>query len=126
MGVAIKKLEGVADVNVSLSKGIGTIQLKPGNKVTLGEIRKGVEGAGVTPKEATAKLTGQLDQQNGTLRIKVPETNELFEIASVQTAPQKSEEVLKQMVGQQLKFVIVIPEAKGGTQPPITIRDFWK
>jgi copper chaperone CopZ len=47
----LKKLKGVKDVTVSLNKGTAIVELKPGNKVTVEDIKKIVRKNGFTPKE---------------------------------------------------------------------------
>lgn len=48
---SLKKLPGIKDVSVSLNKGTATIELKPGNKVTVAEIKDVVRKNGFTLKE---------------------------------------------------------------------------
>jgi hypothetical protein len=122
----MKKISGVADAEVSLSKGMATIKLNPGNKVRFEQVRKAVENSGVTPKEATVKMSGELGFDNARFTVKVPETAESFEVAAIASTPEKSEQVLRQSIGQRLNFVVVIPPVKGNVQRAITIKDFWK
>ena len=122
----MKKIDGVADAEVSLSKGMATIKLNPGNKVRFEQVRKAVENSGVTPKEATVKMSGELGFDNARFTVKVLETAESFAVAAIASTPEKSEQVLRQSIGQRLNFVVVIPPAKGNAQPAITIKDFWK
>ena len=122
----MKKIDGVADAEVSLTKGLATIKLNPGNKVRFEQVRKAVESRGVTPKDATVKLSGQLGFDNGRFRVAVAGTNESFEVATIASTPDKSEQALKQFIDQQLSFVVIIPAIEGKAQPAITIKDFWK
>jgi copper chaperone CopZ len=126
VSVAMKKIDGISDAEVSLSKGTATIQLNPGNQVRLEQIRKAVEDSGVTPKEATIKMRGELGFESGHFTVKVLATNESFDVDAIPSTPDKSEQALKQFIGQELNFVVFIPPAKGKTQRGVTIKDFWK
>jgi len=48
---SLKKIDGVKDVSISLNKGLATIELKPGNHVTIDDIKRVIEKNGFTPKE---------------------------------------------------------------------------
>lgn len=48
---SLKKLPGVKTVSVSLNRGTATIELKPGNQVTVEDIKAVVRKNGFTPKE---------------------------------------------------------------------------
>ncbi|MDE1975681.1 MAG: heavy-metal-associated domain-containing protein [Elusimicrobia bacterium] len=52
MTKGLEKIKGVAKVVVSLNAGTATLDLAPGNEVTLKEIRRVVREHGFTPKEA--------------------------------------------------------------------------
>lgn len=64
---AIRKLPGVASVDVSLSKGLAVIQLKPGNTLTPEQLWETVRKNGFTPKEASVSVRGSLE--GGRLKV---------------------------------------------------------
>lgn len=80
MSVAVKKVQGVESVKVSLNEGRAMIVLKPGNSVRLEQIRKAVEEQGFTPKDAKVKAVGDLTGTSGKLRFKVSGSNEVFPV----------------------------------------------
>jgi len=51
MEKSLKKMDGVKKVKVSLNKGTAIIDLKPGNEVTIEQIKEIVRRNGFTPKE---------------------------------------------------------------------------
>lgn len=58
MRVALQKIDGVESVEVSLNEGMATIQFKPGNEVTVDEVRQVAIDSGFTPKHATVRIAG--------------------------------------------------------------------
>ena len=80
MSVSIKKIPGVESVNVSLKQGLVSITLKPGNTITLTQVRKAIKDDAFTPKEARVVAVGELAAANGRLRFKVAGTNEVFPV----------------------------------------------
>ena len=87
MSVSIQKIPGVESVNVGINRGLVTVTLKPGNTVTMEQIRKAILNDAFTPKEAHIVAVGQLVSQNGKLQFRVAGTNETFPVAST---PQQS------------------------------------
>lgn len=80
MSVAIKKVEGVESVKVSLNEGRAWIRLKPGNSIRLEQIWKAVNEQGFTPREARIIAVGDLTSSNGKLIFKVSGINEVYEV----------------------------------------------
>ncbi len=65
MSVAIKKLDGVESADVSLEKASADIRLKPGNTVTLSELRRIIREAGYPTKDARVDARGAIVDRNG-------------------------------------------------------------
>ena len=65
MSVAIKKLDSVESVDVSLEKATADIRLKPGNVVTLPQLRRIIRQAGYPTKDARVDARGTLVDRNG-------------------------------------------------------------
>ena len=76
----MKKLPGVESVKVSLNEGKAAMELKPGNSVSIEQIRKAITDQGFTPKEATVTAIGDLSGSNGKLQFKVRGTNDVFPV----------------------------------------------
>lgn len=94
----MKKLDGVRDARVSLNEGKAVVALDPANKVSLADIRKLVERNGFTPQGATVTLRARVVAAGDTLRLEVPETKEMFHVATTPYADNVAE--LKKHVGQ--------------------------
>jgi copper chaperone CopZ len=65
VSVAIKKLDGVQLVEVSLEKASADIRLGPGNKITLPQLRRVIRQAGYPTKEAAVEARGTFVERNG-------------------------------------------------------------
>jgi copper chaperone CopZ len=66
VSVAIKKLDGVASVEVSLERASADIRLKPDNKITLPQLRQIIKKNGYPTKDAQVTARGQIVDQKGT------------------------------------------------------------
>ena len=80
MGVALKKIDGVKSVEVSLNQGLARVYMKSDNKVSLEELRKAIETRGFTPKEAKVKVKGKVVQADGGHQLEVTGTRDKFKI----------------------------------------------
>jgi len=65
VSVAIKKLDGVESVDVSLEKASADIRLKPGNAITLPQLRRIIRQSGYPTKEAHIEARGTVVERNG-------------------------------------------------------------
>lgn len=81
MSVSIKKIAGVESVNVSLKQGLTSIRLKPGNTVTLEQVRKAIQADAFTPQQARITAVGKLSSMKGATIFKVAGTGEAFPLA---------------------------------------------
>ena len=79
--MAIKKIEGVESVNVSLNEGKARIQFKPGNMVRWNTIIESVKNKGFTPKEARVTAITALELKDGKARATIIGSNETFQPA---------------------------------------------
>lgn len=69
-------------MNVSLKTGLVSIALKPGNAVTLQQVRQAILNDAFKPKEARVVVVGDLLSKAGKLQFKVAGTNERFPVAA--------------------------------------------
>jgi copper chaperone CopZ len=63
--VAVRKLEGVESVDVSLERASADIRLRPGNRVALAQLRQIIRDNGFTSKEATVTALGMPIERGG-------------------------------------------------------------
>ena len=66
-------------VAVSLNQGLATVKLKPGNTVTMEQLRKAVEKNGFVTKQAEVIVRGQL-LFSGKPQLKVLGTDETYDL----------------------------------------------
>lgn len=78
MSAAIRKIEGVAGVDVSLSGKFADVTLKPGNRVDPERIRQATRESGFSPKEADVKVAGQLVERDGKPALAVAELDTVY------------------------------------------------
>ena len=71
MSVAIRKLEGVESVEVSLARGQASLRLRAGNRVTLAQLRQLVKNNGFSPREAAVTVLGDLVEKADTVTLSV-------------------------------------------------------
>ncbi len=105
--MAVQKLDGVESVEVSLERASADIRLKPGNKVTLPQLRKIIRQSGYPTSDARVEARGTfverngkpaLDLQNGTfleLSAKPPAVRvDAVDVTGVSRVVEKDREVL--------------------------------
>ena len=74
---ALKKFAEVQKAEVSLNRGIASMQMKPGNKIKVTELWEVVTRNGFTTKETKAVLRGEILEG---ARIRIPESGEIYSI----------------------------------------------
>lgn len=70
--VAVKKIEGVESVDVSLNGGLAVIRLAPENRVSVDQLRDAIRRNGFTPRDAEVRVTGKVVERDGRLALAVP------------------------------------------------------
>ena len=81
MSVALRKIDGVTEVKVTLKEGRAKVTLQPGNTVTLAALRRAVERNGFTPKEARVTMEAEVIQDGARgLTVRVTGTSETFAV----------------------------------------------
>jgi len=111
VSVAIKKVNGVQDVRVSLNQGTAVIRLKEGNRVDVEQLRDIIRKNGFTPKDSDVKVAGKVVERNGkpALEVNGPDIVYLLE---GNVAP------LRGMTGKQVVLAGQVPETRGKNEPP--------
>ncbi len=80
--VALKGVNGVESVNVSLNRGNADVKLKPGNTATMAQLYSAVARNGFTNREATISARGQIVADAGGWKFQVSGTGESFQLHS--------------------------------------------
>jgi len=71
VSVALKKVEGVASVEVSLKEGTARILLKPDNRVDPERFRRVARDNGFTPKGSDVRVAGRVIEHGGKPALEV-------------------------------------------------------
>lgn len=78
--VAIKNIEGVQSVDVSLSKGLATVVFAPGNHVRYEQLLAAIDKNGFVVKGAKMVADGTIENNGGTVSLRVSGSNDLFRL----------------------------------------------
>ncbi len=87
MRVAIKKVPGVETIDVSLERAVADVRLRPGNTLTLPQLRQIIKDNGFTSREATVDVVGTLVDRRGKPALNVTGTDIVIEITADAKAP---------------------------------------
>jgi hypothetical protein len=77
----MRKVDGVESVEVSLERAAATINLRPGNRITLAQLRQIIKNNGFSAKEATVSVVGTLTERGGKPALTVTGTDIVWLIA---------------------------------------------
>jgi copper chaperone CopZ len=113
VSVALKGVNGVESVEVSLNKGLATVTLKPGNTVTMARLQNAITKNGFTTKQSKVTVIGTLAAADGKLTLRVSGSNESF------TLLPEGQNVgdFRQLAGKPVTVEGVVPELAKGAKP---------
>lgn len=114
MSVAIRKLEGVESVDVSLTRGEASIQLRAGNRVTLQQLRQLVKNNGFNPREAAVTVTGDLIAKGNTVTLAVSGSGGVLTLASDPASPAAYQQVRDRLTSSPRGVTMqgIVPESR--------------
>lgn len=108
MSAALQKMDGVAKVQLAAETGQVVVELKPGNKITLEQLRRVVRSNGYPTKEAEVTAHGRVVHASGTATFDLMNGSTLVltdasqnasegvvEMKGIATANEKNEERLR-------------------------------
>ena len=78
--VAIRKLEGIESVDVSLERASADMRLRPANRVTLPQLRQIIKNNGFSSKDASVTVVGTLSQRDAQIVLTVTGTDSVWQI----------------------------------------------
>ena len=78
MRVALKSVNGVESVDVSLNRGLATVTLKDGNTVTLKQLQAAITRNGYSTKQSSVTAIGELSLKDNRWLLHVSGSNEEF------------------------------------------------
>jgi hypothetical protein len=104
--VSVRKLEGVESVVVSLERGLASIQLRSGNRVTLQQVRQLVKNNGFNPRDASVTVVGELTQEGNDAALSVTGTSTVLTIAPDAANPSAFQTVRERISAGRRKAVL--------------------
>jgi copper chaperone CopZ len=114
--VAVKHVNGVQSVNVSLEKGLADVTLAPGNHAKLADLRDAIGKNGFTAKQSQVEVIGVVLSSGGRSQLKVTGTDELLDITSADPKLR-----LEQYAGKTVLVSGTVPEAQKGKAPELQV-----
>jgi hypothetical protein len=85
--VGIQKLSGVESVTVSLEHASADVRLRPGNTITLSQLRTIIKNNGFTAKNATITAIGKIIERNGGPAVQISGIDTVLIVAADPRAP---------------------------------------
>src|SRR5215471_10747663 len=82
VNVALTKLAGVDTVDVSLTRAVAAVKLKPGNSVSLAQMVRLIREKGYTIPSASIAVSGLAEKSGERWVLKVPTSGERIELAA--------------------------------------------
>ncbi len=120
MRVAVKQIEGVDAVEVSLNRGVVVIRLRPDNRVTLEQAREAIRENGFTPKEADVRARGTVVDDSGYLALVLPGIGAEFRLTADSQAPGMIGD-LERVRGQEVTIEGRVSESPRGAERPLPL-----
>ena len=117
MRVAVKTIDGIDSVAVSLNRGLVFIRLRANNRVTLEQVREVIRQGGFTPKDAQVRVRGTVVPDSGHLTLALPGIGVAFRLVADAQPPG----VIGALDAARGHVVIVegrVPETARGTGGP--------
>jgi len=114
----MERLPGVESATLSLNEGRAIIQLQPGNRVTMVQIRQSVRRNGFTPRQAAVRARADVVARGGALQLKISGTNETYDLAGVPQADGVQQE-LKRHMGNTVVIEGIVPPPSDPKATPV-------
>lgn len=114
MRVALKKVEGLAQVDVSLKQGKAKVVFNPQNRTSYSAIRRAITDNGFNVREAHFVAYGTLRSEGGRFRFEVSGTQDWFQ--AVADSPAVAEQ-LQTLAGQTVVIRGTFPASESSVLP---------
>jgi hypothetical protein len=114
----MEKLPGVDSATMRLNEGLAIIQLRPGNAITMAQIRQSVERNGFTPQQAVISGEAQVVAKGDTLHLRISGTNDTYESASAPHADGVLQQ-LRKSIGERVVIEGIVAPRKDQKATPV-------
>lgn len=114
----MEKLPGVESTEVRLNEGRAIIRLKPGNAITIAQIRRSVERNGFTPQQAVISAEADVIARGDKLQLRIRGTTDTYDIASTAHADTIQQQ-LKKHTGNAVVIEGIVPASKDSKGIPV-------
>ncbi len=113
MRVAVEKLPGVMEAEVSLEDGLVAIDLEPANEVTIADVRNAIRDQGFSPRAAEVRIAGRLEERESGVVLRVPGSGSAYTV----TAPEEMRTRLREAIGEDVLLSGGIPRTDETEEP---------
>jgi copper chaperone CopZ len=111
--VAIRKIDGVQTVEVSLNRGLAVITFKPENRIGIGRVRDLIRSNGFTPKDADVRIRGRVVERDGGLVLTLPDQDRAYRLEDHPDAAATISRLTQSGRGKIVVIVGRVPETRG-------------
>lgn len=128
MSVALKKIDGISSVNVTLKRGVAHIGLEQGNAVSLPQLRQVIKDAGYATREAVVTARGTVLRRRDRLVLDVTGTSTSLVLAPDPATPAAFTALETSAAPGQMRVEIVgtvaAPEGDKNQDDTVLLRSF--
>ncbi|MGH9362146.1 MAG: heavy-metal-associated domain-containing protein [Thermoanaerobaculia bacterium] len=122
--MAIKKVKGVAKVEVSLNRGVADITFRPGNTATVEDVRRVAIDSGFTPKAAEVRIAGTVIHREKPA-LAVTGLDVVYLLVDHPSAKGLARRLHDHYDGKDVVVSGIVPEsAKGGEPRVLQVQEF--
>jgi copper chaperone CopZ len=116
--VALKSVDGVETVEVSLNRGNAMVTMKPGNNATFGQFQRAITKNGFVMNKTKVEVAGEILRSTTQLVLKVTGTHDSYLLSFAVQNLQKSIEVA---VGKRVRLQGTLPPTKSEKAPDVLV-----
>ena len=111
--VAVEKLPGVTEAEVSLEDGRVVVRLEPANELSVIDIREAIRNQGFSPREAEVRVSGRLEGSGDAPVLRVPGPTAPYPLV----ATGEVLELLRAAVGRSVVLRGTVPRDEDAEDP---------
>jgi copper chaperone CopZ len=119
--VAVRKLDGVESVDVSLERASVTIGLRPGNRIMLPQLRQIIRNNGFSAKDATVTAIGTVIERGGKPALSVTGTDVVWLLAGSNAAYSDAVQRVKAPQAAPVEAAGMVAAPANESQPEVLV-----